>query len=116
VNLARKAKKEKDVEAYRHETEKRKNVVPAGLASYDTASPKPRKYEYDPHLDNIKQQFLTASNQGISMQTILPALAKWLILGQEALEKKLGRQLNESVGHHLNSFPLQSISNRSKSV
>jgi len=44
----------------------------------------------------MKQQFLTANNQGISMQTILPALAKWLILGQEALEKKLGRQLNES--------------------
>ncbi|MEW6417814.1 MAG: hypothetical protein AB1480_06805 [Nitrospirota bacterium] len=25
-----------DVEAYRHETEIRKNVVPVGLASYDT--------------------------------------------------------------------------------
>jgi hypothetical protein len=76
-----------DVEAYRHETETRKNVVPAGLASYDTLTSKPKKYEYDPHLDNIKQQFLTANNQGISRQTILPALAKWLILGQEALER-----------------------------
>ena len=73
--MARRAKKkEEDVEAYRHETETRKNVVPAGLASYDTSKPKIKKYEYNPHLDNIKQQFLTASNQGISLQTILPAL------------------------------------------
>lgn len=38
------------VEAYRHEADKRKNAVPVGLASYDTAKPKPKKYEYDPHL------------------------------------------------------------------
>ncbi len=50
--MAKKAKKkEEDVEAYRHETETRKNVVPVGLASYDTSKPKPKKYEYDPHLD-----------------------------------------------------------------
>ncbi len=50
--MARRArKKEEDVEAYRHETETRKNVVPAGLASYDTLTSKPKKYEYDPHLD-----------------------------------------------------------------
>ena len=36
-----------DVEAYRHETETRKNVVPVGLASYDTS--KPKKYEYAQH-------------------------------------------------------------------
>ena len=107
---------EEDIEAYRHETDTRKNVVPAGLASYDTLTSKPKKYEYDPHLDNTKQQFLTANNQGISMQTILPALAKWLILGQEALEKKLGRQLNESAAHCLNSFLPWNISNKSKSV
>lgn len=47
VNLARKAKKEEDIEAYRHETETRKNVVPVGLASYDTS--KPKKYEYAQH-------------------------------------------------------------------
>lgn len=40
-----------DVEAYRHEADTRKNAVPVGLASYDTAKPKPKKYEYDPHLD-----------------------------------------------------------------
>jgi adenine-specific DNA-methyltransferase len=50
--MVRKApKKEEDVESYRHETETRKNVVPVGLASYDTSTPKPRNYEYDPHLD-----------------------------------------------------------------
>ncbi len=42
-----------DVEAYRHENGTRENVVPAGLASYDTSKPKPKKYEYDPRL--IKQ-------------------------------------------------------------
>lgn len=40
-----------NVEAYRHETETRKNVVPAGLVSYDTLTSKPKKYEYDPHLN-----------------------------------------------------------------
>ena len=44
-------KKEEDIETYRHENETRKNVVPVGLASYDTSKPKPKKYEYDPHLD-----------------------------------------------------------------
>ncbi len=47
----RTSKNEEDIEAYRHETETRKNVVPAGLASYNTLTPKPKKYEYDPHLD-----------------------------------------------------------------
>lgn len=51
-----KAKKKKDsgnngIEAYKHEKTTRKNAVPVGLASYDTAKPKPKKYEYDPHLD-----------------------------------------------------------------
>lgn len=50
--MARKAKKKnEDVEAYRHEAETRKNAVPVGLTSYDTSKPKPRKYEYDSHLD-----------------------------------------------------------------
>ena len=37
-------KKKEDIEAYRHETDKRKNAVPVGLTSYDTANPKPKKY------------------------------------------------------------------------
>jgi len=30
---------------------KNKIATPVGLASYDTSKPKPKKYEYDPHLD-----------------------------------------------------------------
>lgn len=45
-----KKKKEEDVESYRHEAETRKNAVPEGLASYDTAKPKPKKYDYDAYL------------------------------------------------------------------
>ncbi len=40
-----------EIEGYRHEKDKRKNVVPARFASYDTSKPKPKKYEYDPYLD-----------------------------------------------------------------
>jgi len=46
----RKGSADEKVEAYRHETETRKNVVPIGVVSYDTSKPKPKKYEYDPHL------------------------------------------------------------------
>lgn len=50
--MARKSKKkDEDVDSYRHEAETRKNAVPVGLASYDTSKPKPKKYDYDPHLD-----------------------------------------------------------------
>ena len=69
----RKDPADEDIEAYRHETETRENVVPAGLASYDTS--KPKKYEYDLHLDNIKQQFLTANNQGMNLHITLLAPA-----------------------------------------
>jgi hypothetical protein len=47
----RKDSADEDVEAYRHENEIRKNVVPAGLAYYDTSKSKPKQYEYDPYLD-----------------------------------------------------------------
>ena len=75
-----KGRKRKDtdgenVKAYRHETGTRKNIVPVGLASYDTSTQKIKKYEYDPHLDNIKQQFLTANNQGMNLHITLPAPA-----------------------------------------
>ncbi|HHN65749.1 MAG TPA: site-specific DNA-methyltransferase [Nitrospirae bacterium] len=49
--MAKRKTKKGDIEAYRHEKDRRKNVVPVGLASYDTSKPKPKKYEYDPHLD-----------------------------------------------------------------
>ena len=51
-----KGRKRKDsggenVEAYRHETGKRKIVVSVRLTSYDSSNPKPKRYDYDPHLD-----------------------------------------------------------------
>jgi len=51
--MARKVKKKnEDIEAYRHETDKRKNAVPVGLlASHDATRPKPKKYDYDPQLE-----------------------------------------------------------------
>lgn len=55
----KKPRKKEDIEFYRHETDKRKNAVPVGLASYDTAKPKPKKYEYAPHFQ-LKHQFSTA--------------------------------------------------------
>ncbi len=52
VVLAKKTpKKNNDVDAYKHKKETSKNAVPVGLASYDISTPKPKKYEYDPHLD-----------------------------------------------------------------
>lgn len=47
--MAKRKKEEENVDSYRHEADSRKNVVPVGLASYDTSTPKFRKYEYDPH-------------------------------------------------------------------
>ncbi|ODS33472.1 MAG: methyltransferase [Candidatus Scalindua rubra] len=50
--MARKTRNKKEkIEAYRHEKDTRKNAVLAGLASYDTSKPKPKKYQYNPHLD-----------------------------------------------------------------
>ena len=47
----RKDSDDENVEAYRHETDTRKNAVPVGLSSYDTSTLKPKKYAYDQHLD-----------------------------------------------------------------
>jgi hypothetical protein len=47
----RKSSDGEDIEAYQHETETRKNAVPAGLASYDTSKPKLKRYDYDLHPD-----------------------------------------------------------------
>ncbi|MFZ3136580.1 MAG: hypothetical protein WA126_04210 [Thermodesulfovibrionales bacterium] len=51
-----KGRKRKDsagenVEAYKYETETRKNAVPAEPSSYDTSKPKHKRYDYDPHLN-----------------------------------------------------------------
>ena len=57
----RKASIGENVDSYRHEQETCKNAVPVGLASYDTSKPKPKKYEYDPHLDP-QLEFLTSTS------------------------------------------------------
>lgn len=44
-------KKDEDADSYRHEADTRKNAVPVSLASYDTAKPKLKKYDYDLHFD-----------------------------------------------------------------
>lgn len=46
--MAKRKKKEEDVDSYRREAEARKDAVPVGLASYDTS---------DIELKNIKTTF-----------------------------------------------------------
>ncbi|MDP2753993.1 MAG: hypothetical protein Q8P40_06330 [Nitrospirota bacterium] len=71
--MVRKApKKEEDVESCRHETETRKNVVPVGLVSYDTSTPKFRKYEYDPRLD--PQLVWTGKTKNTSFEVLTVSL------------------------------------------
>ena len=66
----RKGSADEKVEAYRHETETRKNVVPAGRASYDTLTSKPKKYEYDPHLDPQLVWTGKAENRSFEVPTV----------------------------------------------
>jgi len=49
--LARKSGNKKgEIEVYKHD-DTRKNAVSVELASYDTSKSKPKKYEYEPHLE-----------------------------------------------------------------
>jgi len=49
--LARKSGNKKgEIEVYKHD-DTRKNAVPVELGSYDTSKLKPKKSEYDQHLD-----------------------------------------------------------------
>ncbi len=59
--MANRKKKEEDIDSFRQESDTRKNAVPVGLASYDTSKSKPKKCEYDPHCNNMKQQLLAAA-------------------------------------------------------
>jgi adenine-specific DNA-methyltransferase len=90
VNLARKAKKEEDVEAYRHETETRKNVVPVGLASYDTVIPKPKKYAYDPYLD--PQLVWTGKAENTSFEVPTVSLHIHMRIAPEAVIRSIRRE------------------------
>ncbi|MBU2578486.1 hypothetical protein KKA69_06740 [Patescibacteria group bacterium] len=63
--------KDEDVEVYRHETETRKNVVPVGLASYDTTTPKPKKMNMTPHLAPQLVWTGKAENTSFEVPTVL---------------------------------------------
>jgi adenine-specific DNA-methyltransferase len=92
--LAKKAKKkEEDIDAYRHETETRKNVVPVGLASYDTAKPKPKKYEYDPHLD--PQLVWTGKAENTSFEVPAVSLHIYERIAPEAIIRSIKRENNQ---------------------
>ena len=89
--MANKAKKkEEDVDAYRHETETRKNVVPVGLASYDTAKPKPKKYEYEPHLD--PQLVWTGKAENTSFEVPTVSLHIYERIASEAVIRSIRRE------------------------
>ncbi len=67
--MARKQKtKKEDVDSYRHEDETRRNAVPVGLVSYDTSKPKPKRYDYDPHLVPHPQLTWLAKKEYISFE------------------------------------------------
>jgi adenine-specific DNA-methyltransferase len=89
--LAKKAKKkEEDVDAYRHETETRKNVVPVGLASYDTSTQKTKKYEYDPHLD--PQLVWTGKTENTSFEVPTVSLHIYERIASEAVIRSIRRE------------------------
>jgi adenine-specific DNA-methyltransferase len=79
-----------DVEAYRHETETRKNVVPVGLASYDTLTSKPKKYEYDPHLD--PQLVWTGKAENTSFEVPTVSLHIHMRIAPEAVIRSIRRE------------------------
>jgi len=79
-----------DVEAYRHETETRKNIVPVGLASYDTSKHKPKKYVYDPHLD--PQLVWTGKAENISLEVPTVSLHIHERIAPEAVIRSIRRE------------------------
>ena len=88
--MAKKSRKKEDVEAYRHETETRKNVVPVGLASYDTSTPKPKKYEYDPHL--APQLVWTGKAENTSFEVPTVSLHIHERIASEAIIRSIRRE------------------------
>lgn len=45
----------REIETYDHKDKKRSNNPPVGMAQYDTAEEKEKKYEFDPHIDPTLQ-------------------------------------------------------------
>jgi len=77
-------------EAYRHETGIRKNIVTAGLASYDTSTPKPRKDEYDPYLD--PQLVWTGKAENTSFEVPTVSLHIHERIAPEAIVRSIKRE------------------------
>lgn len=94
ANKAR--KKEEDVDSYRHEAVTRKNDFSAGRASCDTAKHKPKKYEYDPHLDpQLVTFFLDSSARDRLKRALKATLDKdklELLTSARSLPFKLGQE------------------------
>jgi adenine-specific DNA-methyltransferase len=86
----RKDSADENVEAYRHETETRKNVVPVGLASYDTSKHKPKKYVYDPHLD--PQLVWTGKTENTSFEVPIISLHIHERIAPEAIVRSIKRE------------------------
>ena len=79
-----------DIEVYRHKTETRKNVVPAGLASYDFSTPKPKKYEDDPYLD--PQLVWTGKAENTSFEVPTVSLPIHERIAPEAIIRSIRRE------------------------
>jgi adenine-specific DNA-methyltransferase len=86
----RKDSADENVEAYRHETETRENVVPAGLVSYDTSTTKFRKYEYDPHL--APQLVWTGKAENTSFEVPTVSLHIYERIAPEAIIRSIRRE------------------------
>ena len=65
-----KSRKKEDADSDRQEDETRKNAVPVGLASYDTSKPKPKRYDYDLHLDPQLLWTGKAENKSFEVPTV----------------------------------------------
>jgi adenine-specific DNA-methyltransferase len=87
-----------NVEAYKHETETRKNAVPVGLASYDTSKLKPKKFEYefDRLTFRISQAFFPNSSAWDRLKRALKASIDEdkfeLLANARSIPSKLGKE------------------------
>ena len=77
-----------DIEAYRHESDTRKNAVPVGLASYDTAKPKPKKYKtVESIYSQVREILETARSSAYRAVNFAMVQAYWHI-GREIVEEE----------------------------
>jgi adenine-specific DNA-methyltransferase len=79
-----------DVEAYKHKAETRKNAIPAGIALDDTSKPKPKRYDYDPHLD--LQLIWSGKKEYLSFQVPTVSLHIHERIAPEAIVRSIKRE------------------------